>query len=319
MYHLDMAQSHNSEFGWSVRRFREFVLGRHKVFILPDIPPLSRFLKRFHRATQWSCLEFFFGHACEDLQIEMAEDFSWATSRPSSAHKTDQLGELVPYKYGQPIDTLRWHRALSAMEQKHLKLAQGQDGIDAGAIIQVKDHPLRMKGLHSKAGMLHTVIKTSGLLFSNDAALDEPRWLSASELAQSQGFRTHPKYWKAGFEEKVCFMNYARVGRRSEVARGLIGNAMPVQLYLLHLCCQWKYYPDHASVSPQQSASMQVSRVVARSVAARVWDTEQRDEQQSQTQSLFFAIVSDKGLGNRSNASGSTYLNQSPQKKIRRQ
>ena len=277
-----MGQCQNRDFGWPASRCREPLLGRRRVLSLPDIPLLSRFLLRFHRVCSWSCVEMFYGHLVEASGQEMAEDFAWAMNRPSSANRTDDGGDLIPYKFGLPVQKNRWWRALIGMEQKHHGLFREQ-GVAECEVIQLKDNPARMKGLHSKDGILHTIIKTCGLLWCEDSRIPEPRWPSASELAQLQGPRTDPRdFIERHFGSPVCLLNHSRIGRRSELCRGIIGNAMPVFVYLPHLIWQWTFVPTMGAAVPQDPR-MQTSSVVARSSSP--------GDGAASSRSLFFSIA----------------------------
>lgn len=82
-----------------------------------DRSSLSRFLVRFHGCCDWLCSEFSFAHLRGDCETEI-----WAAWRPSSCHKTVLLGELAPYRNGEPPEKSPWWRALSSMEQKRFNL-----------------------------------------------------------------------------------------------------------------------------------------------------------------------------------------------------
>ena len=257
LYHLDCAAASPEGFGHAVTRPREFVDGRHRVKALASVPPLAQFLRRFHRVCNWSCMSYFWAHEFAELEDYITEDMRWAYNRPTAAWRTDGLG---PVTFGKQAKTEDYWRCLNGMEQKHWGYLRDA-GIAPEQIGQLKDNYKRIKGMHSNpsTGYLHALIRSCGILYSENTCLPAGRWMTGLEAAVVQGFRVQPKYFKGPFAMKpVCALNLERDDRKGQHTREMMGNALPVPIAGLVLLHQWRTKRPidlHEQISSSENAT----------------------------------------------------------------
>ena len=270
LYWLDMAPLVPDQIGFAVSRPREFIVGRHKVKSLAELPPLNNFAVRFSRVCKYSWVECMIAHLFREFEAEIDEDLQWALSRPTATCKTDGLGEIGHYKHNMNIDEGNrniFFRALNGMEVKHLGFYSDELGAGHGQLVQLKDNPTKVRGHHSINKKQHALIKTCGILFTENDMIPFGRWQIGSETCQVQGFRTNPKYFKPkGSMDPVCAFNTHRAGRRSEQVRQQMGNAMHLFVYMVVLLHHW-WHPEKPMTNPDPSKSSTFFRLAMRSRA----------------------------------------------------
>eukprot|EP00435_Cladocopium_sp_Y103_P015431 s3436_g3.t1 len=185
LYHIDQYVGCPTEFGWPVARSRQFLRLRHRVKVLEQLSPITRFAKRFWRAVEfeWAAMMCFHLPQFQDKTVveeEIQKELDWGQGRQNSR------------SYGQDRVLFGVHEepflaVLTDTEYMHWQAYKSRWPGTAGQLNQDSMSP---HATHSTQKCLHTLIANCGIIMSDQVSPE--RWLLGSECLLAQGFPILP-------------------------------------------------------------------------------------------------------------------------------
>jgi site-specific DNA-cytosine methylase len=237
-YFLEPLVVDSTQFGSAGARKRLWIRARHKVKVLSQISPLSRFSQRFHRACAMSWKDFYFMHLASNcgagvVQDEPQAELDWAQQRPNSkanggARLLFKCDDAGPSQYA------------AALSQAEDTVKDEYEDRWPGEAHQLNQDPCGSHAMKSSKSCLHTLIHNCGLIFTR--SVTPARWLFPTEMLAAQSFPVWPGL---SLPEGLllCSFNQRRDGRTCRAVCGQAGNSMNVmvaQVIQLHGYSCWK-------------------------------------------------------------------------------
>ena len=182
--------------GWQCRE-RGYLTLRHKLLSLPDVPPLSRWQRRFWRVCRTSWHRAYWMHMLDDIAWQsgfgeqMREDLKWAASRPTSLYSENPELCSYPLRWmgsGYAHDAQLFYRALTGMERVFLRMHGELHGMDKA--VQPNQRPDK-HAMRSGNELMFTLIRNMELVWYNELCI--PRWMFGAEALESMHFRMQPR------------------------------------------------------------------------------------------------------------------------------
>ena len=222
LYFIDHMKMGPEEFGWAILRDRQFVKLRHRVKIIAEISPMSRFVRRFHRLCAFTWKDFFFLHEHKDwdkaenpiIPDEAVVELKWAQSRRKSLAADTSV-----------TTTASRGAYYGALTQVERDFDSGYEDRWPNCCRSLQQDPA-CHAMRSVGPYMHTMIRNLGIVWAPHVQ----RWLLPTEALVAMGFPTHPRNSASGH---LCSYNIKLdVPRTGRHVCARAGNTMHLNVIL---------------------------------------------------------------------------------------